>query len=116
MMLLAERRGKILESLQQRNTLSVAELGVLCHVSEVTIRQDLRYLAQQGLLNRTRGGAFLSIRANHELTFAARQQLNSDHKRRIGEVAACLIRSGDSVILDASTTALQVGPACGTSR
>jgi DeoR/GlpR family transcriptional regulator of sugar metabolism len=107
-MLSAARRDKILESLQQKRTLSVAELSVLCQVSEVTIRQDLRRLAQQGLLNRTRGGAILSTRADHELSFAARQQLNADQKRRIGEVAAGLIRSGDSVILDASTTALQV--------
>jgi DeoR/GlpR family transcriptional regulator of sugar metabolism len=107
-MLSAGRRDRILESLQQRRTASVAELSVLCQVSEVTIRQDLKRLAQQGLLHRTRGGAILSTRADHELSFAARQQLNADQKRRIGEVAAGLIRSGDSVILDASTTALQV--------
>jgi DeoR/GlpR family transcriptional regulator of sugar metabolism len=107
-MLSAARRDKILESLQQRRTVSVAELSVLCRVSEVTIRQDLKRLAQQGLLNRTRGGAILPTRANLELSFAARQQLHADQKRRIGEVAAGLIRSGDSVILDASTTALHV--------
>lgn len=107
-MLSAARRDEILQCLQQRRTASVAELSVLCQVSEVTIRQDLKRLAQDGLLVRTRGGAYLSIRANHELSFAARQELNADQKRRIGEVAASLIRSGDSVILDASTTALQV--------
>jgi DeoR/GlpR family transcriptional regulator of sugar metabolism len=108
LMLSAARRDEILQCLQQRRTASVAELSVLCQVSEVTIRQDLKRLAQDGLLVRTRGGAYLSIRANHELSFAARQELNADQKRRIGEVAASLIRSGDSVILDASTTALQV--------
>jgi DeoR/GlpR family transcriptional regulator of sugar metabolism len=107
-MLSAARKDTILECLEKKRTVSVVELSVLCQVSEVTIRQDLKSLADQGLLNRTRGGAFLSTRANHELTFAARQQLNADRKRRIGEVAASLIRSGDSVILDASTTALQV--------
>jgi DeoR/GlpR family transcriptional regulator of sugar metabolism len=107
-MLSAARRDRILDSLQQRRTVSVADLSDLCQVSEVTIRQDLKRLAQQGLLHRTRGGAILSTRADHELTFAARQQLNADQKRRIGEVGAGLIRSGDSVILDASTTALQV--------
>ncbi len=102
------RKDKILLFLQTNQTATVKELSDLCDVSEVTIRQDLDRLEEEGLLVRTRGGAALSDRANRELTFSTRDRLNADAKRRIGERAASLIVSGDSLIIDASTTALYV--------
>lgn len=94
--------------MQKKQSASVGELSKLLKVSEVTIRQDLNRLAQAGLLTRTRGGAFLSDRANREFTFSARDRMNADVKQRIGEAGASLIVSGDSIIVDASSTALYV--------
>ena len=103
-----ERRDKILSSLQTKQSATVKELSRLCGVSEVTIRQDLMRMEEEGLLLRTRGGAVLSDRANRELTFSARDRMNAEAKRRIGALAASLVVSGDSIIVDASTTALYV--------
>lgn len=102
------RKDRILEFLRSRNAASVSELSDMLDVSEVTVRQDLNQLASEGLLARTRGGALLSGRANNEFTFGARVAINADAKQRIGEMAAGLIKPGDSIILDASTTGLYV--------
>ena len=110
-MLSVTRREKILSTLQTKHSATVHELSKACKVSVVTIRQDLKRMAHDGLLTRTRGGAILTDRANRELNFSARDRLNADAKQRIGALAASLVNPGDSIILDASTTALYVARA-----
>src|ERR1700694_456116 len=107
-MLAAARKDKIMGLLQAHQNVSVAELSDLCQVSEVTIRQDLEHLAEEGLLTRTRGGAILSERGSRELTLLARDRLSAPAKQRIGEAGAELVHAGDSIIVDASSTALYV--------
>ncbi|HXV99939.1 MAG TPA: DeoR family transcriptional regulator, partial [Anaerolineae bacterium] len=55
---LVERRQSILAALEAAGELSVGSLSTRFDVSEVTIRQDLQALSNQGLLLRTRGRAF----------------------------------------------------------
>lgn len=105
-MLPAARNDKIMAFLQSRHNATVAELAKLCNVSAVTIRQDLGQLAAEGLLLRTRGGAVLSDRASREFTASARERMNITAKQRIGEAGAALVQPGDSILVDASSTAL----------
>jgi DeoR/GlpR family transcriptional regulator of sugar metabolism len=107
----AERRQQILGLLQERGDAYVSELKALFGVSEVTVRSDLALLASKGLVVRTHGGASVPERAPLELTFATREVSNVELKRRIGVAAAALILSGQSVVLDASSTALQIARA-----
>lgn len=102
------RRDQILAHLGAHDRTSVSDLSQLLGVSEVTVRKDLDLLEAQGLLTRVHGGAVVSGRGRLELYFAAREQEHLDEKRRIGQAAAALIRSGQRIFLDASTTALQV--------
>jgi len=106
---LAERRQGIIVALAQAGQLSVIELSNRFGVSEVTIRQDLQALSDQGMLLRTRGGA-LSIDAMPEFSFDVRQQQQAAKKMRIGQAAAQLVATGDTIILDASTTAQAIVP------
>jgi DeoR/GlpR family transcriptional regulator of sugar metabolism len=106
---LAQRRQKILTAVEQAGQLSVLELSAHFDVSEVTIRQDLQALSAQGQLLRTRGGA-LSTNSMPEFSFEVRQQQNSAEKVRIGQAAANLVNHGDTIILDASTTAQAIIP------
>ncbi|MCB0212762.1 MAG: DeoR/GlpR transcriptional regulator [Anaerolineae bacterium] len=116
-MLINERQSHILEILADRQAVSVAELSALLNVSGVTIRTDLNQLAEQGRLVRTHGGAMLlGEKTRQELTFATRQQLQGDQKARIGELAASLVQPRNSILLDASTTALAVGQALKTCQ
>jgi DeoR/GlpR family transcriptional regulator of sugar metabolism len=104
------RQQRILGLVHERGDALVSELRDLFGVSEVTVRSDLAVLASRGLVVRTHGGAALPDRGlkSLELSFAVRDGSNVDLKSRIGLAAADLIQSGQSVVLDASTTALQI--------
>jgi DeoR/GlpR family transcriptional regulator of sugar metabolism len=104
------RQRRILGLVHERGDARVSELRDLFGVSEVTVRSDLAALASAGLLVRTHGGAALPDRGlkSLELTFAAREEVNIELKIRIGQAAAELIESGQSIVLDASTTALEI--------
>lgn len=106
---LQERRQAILSALEESGELSVAGLCTRFNTSEVTIRSDLQALNNQGLLYRTRGGA-LAVNSPHELAFHVRQQQQASVKDRIGNRAAALVAAGDTIALDASTTALAMLP------
>lgn len=106
---LAERRQNILAALEEAGQLSVEDLSLRFDVSEVTIRQDLQALSNQGLLLRTRGRAFAST-VMPEFSFDVRQQQQAAQKRRIGQAAAAFVGHGDTIFLDASTTAQAIIP------
>ncbi|NOZ49386.1 MAG: DeoR/GlpR transcriptional regulator [Chloroflexi bacterium] len=106
---LSERRQAILAAIEQAGQLSVAELSARFDVSEVTIRTDLQALSEQGVLLRTRGRA-LATNIQPELSFDVRQQQYAEQKSRIGVAAARLVRDGDTIVLDASTTAQAIIP------
>jgi DeoR/GlpR family transcriptional regulator of sugar metabolism len=111
-----DRRQRIITFVQDRGSALVSELSDLLGVSEVTVRSDLATLAGRGLVVRTHGGAMLPEVPPLELTFATRDVSNVDLKRRIGLAAAELVQDGQSVVLDASTTALQVARALRANR
>jgi len=102
------RREQILVYLSARDRASVGELSQMLGVSEVTVRKDLDVLEGQGMLLRVHGGAMASGRSRLELYFATREQEHREEKRRIAQSAAALVRSGQHIFLDGSTTALHV--------
>lgn len=112
----AVRRERILAFLREHASATVNELSELCDVSEVTVRQDLNQLSEEGLLIRTRGGALLAERSAKESSFAARRELNAFAKQRIGELAAAMVDSSDTVLIDASSTGISVARALAARR
>ena len=78
------------------------ELGV----SEMTIRRDLDALVEVDRLWRVHGGARLPERTSEEISHALRAGQNAEAKERIARAALALIREGETVALDASTTSL----------
>lgn len=107
-MLAVERRKKILEMLKENQSVLVTELGKLFNVTEETIRRDLEKLEKEGLLKRTYGGAVLHESTNLELPFNVRETTNAEGKKAIGLKVSEFIEDGDTIILDSSSTALQV--------
>src|SRR5205807_1455343 len=57
---------------------------------------------------RTHGGAISVGRSRAELAFEVRARLHKTEKSLIGAEAARLVEDGDSIALDASSTALQI--------
>src|SRR5918912_3373030 len=96
------RREQILAYLSAHDRTSVGELSQLLGVSEVTVRKDLDVLESQGVLTRVHGGAVVSGRGRLELYFGAREQEHLEEKRRIAQMAAALVQSGQRLFLDAS--------------
>lgn len=111
-MVIEERHEKIVELLLEQKSATVGEMSEKFDVSSVTIRNDLNQLAEQGRVERTHGGARLGDgRTRQEFSFITRRRINAAEKQRIGEMAASFVQSSESVLLDASTTALAVGRA-----
>ena len=107
-MLGPERRSKIIELLEERKIVKVADLSQMFGVSEATIRRDLAKLAQEGLLKKTYGGAIIEERSRSWGALEAGPDLFLEEKRRIGKAAAELVKDGDTISLQAGSTTLQV--------
>jgi DeoR/GlpR family transcriptional regulator of sugar metabolism len=109
---LEERRRAILSQLKQQGRVTVKALSQNLQVSAVTIRQDLRALEEEGLLERTYGGAVAPVERAllQELSFTVRQSKRHDQKAAIAEAAAALVQDGSSIALDSSTTVYALVP------
>lgn len=102
------RRDKIYELLQEDGAAKVLDLARLFKVTEVTIRQDLEKLEQDGLIVREHGGAFLKNIKHQVQTFSLAHQDNLDKKELIAAKCVEFIESGDTIILDSGSTTTEV--------
>lgn len=86
--------------------MSVSALAKQLFASEATVRRELRRLEERGAVIRTHGRAVaVSAYADRNEGFLPRALTASPHKRKIAEAAvAALVREGDVVMLDASST------------
>lgn len=100
-----ERRQAIVAILNVRDSIRVSELSERLAVSEVTVRKDLAILEEQGSVTRTHGGATLAERRDPNRTVAARELSNPGAKQRIARAALQLIQHGETIFLDAGSTA-----------
>src|SRR6266545_4291209 len=105
-----ERRRALIDALRRDRRINVRETSAQLGISEVTVRADLDALEQEGLAQRVWGGAVLPAGLRHEPRFAARLKQHREEKQRIAAAAASLIADGDSVMLDASSTAFYLAP------
>lgn len=110
-MLAAERRARIQAELRRRPSASTELLAELCAASAETIRRDLVALEAQGLLTRVHGGAIGAVGDPGEGSFAERSVQAESAKATIARLAAGLVRTGQTVIIDIGTTALHLARA-----
>lgn len=103
-MLAIERRNEIVEKLQTEKRVVVSELSQHYEVSEETIRRDLEKLENEGVAIKSYGGAVLNENNNIDLPFNIRKNQNVAAKQKIAELMKKLIRDGDRIMLDASST------------
>ena len=107
-MLAAERRQLILDKLQEDKKVVVSELSELFAVSEETIRRDLDKFDKQGIVTKGYGGAVLKEDNKSDMPFNIRRKKNMQGKRVIGDILEQLIRDGESLMVDPSTTAVSI--------
>ena len=109
-LLAIERQRLIQQMLERDGVVRTAELKRILQVSTVTIRADLRELESAGICQMIWGGAVYikPIATPDPLSIAERGNLNIEAKRRIGIRAAQLLEVGQTVILDAGTTTVEM--------
>lgn len=106
-MLPVERQREIFSLITQRGSARVSELAETFSVTEETIRRDLEKLESEDKIKRSHGGAILrEIRG--EVSFETREIRCMDEKKAIAKRAVSFVEEGDSLFLDASTTAWQM--------
>ncbi|MCM3717749.1 DeoR/GlpR family DNA-binding transcription regulator [Fictibacillus phosphorivorans] len=103
-----ERRKLIMDKLYQNQRVTVKELSEEIKVSEATLRTDLTKMEEDGLLKRTHGGAILIDIIDSETNFSSREKRNKDEKCAIAKKAVELVSNGQCIMLDASSTALEL--------
>ncbi|MBE6582889.1 MAG: DeoR/GlpR transcriptional regulator [Ruminococcaceae bacterium] len=105
-MLSKEREQEIMNILKSTGGfVTVRQLCSALFASESSIRRDLKSLEEKGLIKRSYGGASLRNSLSNIVTFNHRTRQNVNQKLDIAKKAAALIKDGDIVFLDQSSTA-----------
>lgn len=104
-----ERINKLMNILKVRGYVSVRELSTLLHVSEMTVRRDLKILQENDVAENISGRivynpAHTGIKADAHYTLTQEQQRRNAQKEAIGQFAASLIQTDDIIIVDTGST------------
>jgi DeoR/GlpR family transcriptional regulator of sugar metabolism len=111
-MLPAQRQTRIVQQLQEAGFVEIAQLSAALGADRSTIRRDLRDLEARGLVHRARGGAFAGPATGHaDIPYKVKRIENRAAKQAIGQFAATLVGSSESVLLDAGSTTFEVARA-----
>lgn len=100
-----ERQKEIVDYVNETNKVFIQELIQKFDKSEQTIRNDLRFLEEQNLLQRIHGGAIKKDQLG-ENPYRNRISKNKNTKELIGKVASNLIEENDVIFLDSGTSIL----------
>lgn len=106
-----EREDKILNILNQKDTVTVDELANRLFISKPTLRRDLIKLENKGIISRSHGGASLLRNApDSRIPFVLREQEQDVAKASIARKAITYIKDGQTIMLDATTSAYHIAP------
>ena len=96
-----DRLSRIENYIMQQKQVSLEDLAEKFQLSVNTARRDVIELENRGCILRVRGGAVAKgpVRSPEEID--TRHQQNADAKRLIGEMAAELVQSGQTIFIDA---------------
>lgn len=116
-MLKNEREREILRMID--NGGGFATVRGLCEAlfaSESSIRRDLRALEARGLIRRSHGGAERNVNPSGGIAFASRTGQNAEEKRAMAQIAKRLVKNGDIVFLDQSSSAFYLAAELAENR
>ena len=99
-----EREKEILDLLSQNKYATVEYLAQKIHISPSSIRRDLKRLELNGKITRSYGGAELKNSINKQIPFYMRSHKNTKEKACVAKKAATLVKQGDTIFLDSSTS------------
>ena len=105
-----ERVLELIEIIKKKKRIAVKELAEITFSSTSTLRRDLIFLENQGLIKRKHGYVTLSSMNTIELSHQIREGESTRQKRLIASLAKDFIRSGMCIYLDSSTTTYELCP------
>ncbi|NFL07329.1 DeoR/GlpR transcriptional regulator [Clostridium botulinum] len=117
--IVSKRREKILDYLKSNESINTNDLAEILEISPLTLRRDLQALDEQGLIVRYYGGAKLANDINNTeniLKETDTDLLLKKKKNIIAKYAADLIKDGDTVFINSSSTALLMLKYLGNKR
>lgn len=103
-----ERRAYILRQLEEKSSVTVAELSGALALSEVSVRKLLVSMEQEGKLRRTWGGAVCTHGSLREFSNQEKLTRHLEEKQAIAQAAYGCIGDGEAVFLDCGTTTIQL--------
>ena len=95
-----KRHTKLLEYITLHGKTEVSALAEYLGTSKVTIRKDLDFLSEKGILKRERGYAV----PNDPSDINYRMAFHLDTKQRIAQIAATYVKDGETVIVESGST------------
>ncbi len=99
------RHDRIITLVRKMRKISVQELTERLGVTKVTVRKDLSFLEEKGILMRTHGGAVLAENSYRDHYFLKRNETFVEEKKRIAGRAAEFIFEDDTIYIDSGSTA-----------
>jgi len=115
-MLAEERKARILEMLKRDIVIKVTDLSRELCATEATIRRDLDELQQKKMARRIHGGATLPRPAGKPLNRTQLMVLCKKEKAMIAKRAFEFIQESDAILLDSSTTVLELAKCIAESQ
>jgi DeoR/GlpR family transcriptional regulator of sugar metabolism len=100
------RRAQIVDYLKSVKTATSESLSRMFGVTEETIRKDLNYLNDKGLVIRSFGGAM--IKEEYDPSLAVRTVSSLEEKKAIARAALKLVGHGECIVLDAGSTTIEL--------
>ncbi len=99
-----ERQQKIVALLKEHPSLTIREIVNRLFYSEASVRRDIRELESRHIVTHLYGAVTLANNRNSIVPLPLREDENGRAKEIIAQKAAELVRDGDTIIMDSSST------------
>lgn len=106
-----ERRAQVLKALKEKHRVTIEGLAREFDVSAMTIRRDLKRLADEDIVTLVHGGAVYNEGGAYLPALTAREKQMRREKSAIAEYCAQQIPEGSAVYLDNGSTTLEIADA-----
>ncbi|MGB5918954.1 DeoR/GlpR family DNA-binding transcription regulator [Arcobacter sp.] len=98
-----ERQAYILEKVRQEKSATVEDLSKIFLVSVQSIRKDINFLCEEGLLRRIYGGVEMALQKDN-ISYDSRKIIHYDEKKIIARLIAKQIPNNSSLFFSIGTT------------